>query len=100
MSGESQEKRPNYFERLAGGRPIGSGMIEGVCKNYRDAASNKPAPAGPSATSTAWPPWDRSSTPTSGPITETRYRNTHQMRLDPSQRGSFSCARRIGRIIG
>lgn len=28
------EKRLNYSERLAAGRPIGSGMIEGACKNY------------------------------------------------------------------
>lgn len=28
------EKRLNYPERLAAGRPIGSGMIEGACKNY------------------------------------------------------------------
>jgi hypothetical protein len=26
--------RLNYPERLAAGRPIGSGMIEGACKNY------------------------------------------------------------------
>lgn len=29
-----QSRRLNYAERLATGRPIGSGMIEGACKNY------------------------------------------------------------------
>lgn len=29
-----QSKRLNYAQRLAEGRPIGSGMIEGACKNY------------------------------------------------------------------
>jgi hypothetical protein len=29
-----QSGRLNYAERLATGRPIGSGMIEGACKNY------------------------------------------------------------------
>jgi hypothetical protein len=29
-----QSHRLNYAERLATGRPIGSGMIEGACKNY------------------------------------------------------------------
>lgn len=28
------QQRLNYPERLASGRPIGSGMIEGACKNY------------------------------------------------------------------
>ncbi len=31
---EPHAERLNYAERLATGRPIGSGMIEGACKNY------------------------------------------------------------------